>query len=394
MREVERERETLQRVLERIDELLEDITRTLVRATTRGEIERAVCDRLTADVAYDAAWIGERAPTTDEVTPETWTGSSDLADARFPMDRDEPVSRALSTGTGQFVPAIDEHGIENHETRAMAAIPLVSGETTYGVLAVYAARPGAFDEHERVILQSIGRAIANACNTLESRRILTADSAVELEFTLQGDLSFVSLSARADYEFVYEGSAYDDGSLLFFTVDGVEPETVRELANERSSVADATVLTANDTSGLLEFRLTGVSLVTRLADRGVRIRSMRAECGDGRIRVLVPGGVAPRSVVELVTESCPTATLAASREYDRPPRTDEEYRLSVEEDLTDRQLLALRKAHVSGYFDPIRRISGAELAESMGISRSTCHQHLRAAQRKLLGEFFESGIPD
>jgi predicted DNA binding protein len=121
---------------------------------------------------------------------------------------------------------------------------------------------------------------------------------------------------------------------------------------------------------------------------------MNAESGHGRVRVTVPGGVSPRSVRALFAERCPSAELVASREYKRPPRTDVEYRRSVAENLTDRQLLALQKAYVSGYFDPKRRITGSEIAESMGISRSTFHQHLRAAERKLLGEFFDRDVPD
>ncbi len=398
VREVEREREKLQQVQERIDGLLEDTTRTLVCATTREGIERAVCDRLAAETAYDAAWIGGRAPTTGEIVPGTWSGSLDLADAALAMDReDDPIVCALATGEARFISedAPSRHAFGHDGTRWMAAVPLISGETTYGVLAVYAARLDAFDEHERVVLKSIGRAVATACNTLESRRILTADSGVELAFDLGvEDLFVVSLSARSDCRFTYEGSAHDADPLLFFTTEGVAPGTLSELATAHETVTDATVLTENGTTGLIEFRLAGVSLVTKLANRGVRIRSIRAENGDGQLRIVVPGGVRSRSVVELVTESCPTATLVASREYDRPPQTDDEYRLSVEAELTDRQLLALRKAYASGYFDPTRRISGEEIAGSMGISRSTFHQHLRAAHRKLLSEFFERGLPD
>ncbi len=36
-----------------------------------------------------------------------------------------------------------------------------------------------------------------------------------------------------------------------------------------------------------------------------------------------------------------------------------------------------------------RNVSGEDLARSMDISRSTFHQHLRSAQRKLLDELFD-----
>ena len=52
-------------------------------------------------------------------------------------------------------------------------------------------------------------------------------------------------------------------------------------------------------------------------------------------------------------------------------------------------MTALRKAHVSGYYSWDRSVTGEELANSMGIDRSTYHQHLRAAERKLTEAFFE-----
>lgn len=399
--EVEREREKLERVLERIDGLLEDVTQALVHATTRDGVARTACRRLTDDDAYDAAWIGERVPTTDEIVPEAWAGTRDLSDVTLPIDSEgDPTARALVTGTARFVSELDEarswhEEIRDRTVRAIAAIPLIAGETTHGVLTVYARQNDAFDEHERVVLKSIGRAIASTFDALESRRILTVDTAVELDFSLgEEDLFFVGLSESAGCRLSYEGTAHDGDSLAFFTVYGADPETVRDLARRTEGVEDAILLTAGETSGLFEFRLGETSLITRLAKRGVRIRSMTAAEGEGHVRVVVPAGVRPRSIVEAFSESCPTAELVARREHERPPQTDAEYRLSVEERLTDRQLLALRKAYVSGYFDPQRRATGSELAASMGISRSTFHQHLRAAQRKILDEFFDRGIPD
>ncbi|MFB6142160.1 MAG: helix-turn-helix domain-containing protein, partial [Halorientalis sp.] len=65
------------------------------------------------------------------------------------------------------------------------------------------------------------------------------------------------------------------------------------------------------------------------------------------------------------------------------------YFARIEEALTDRQLAALQTAYVAGYFDRPRRANGDDLAEAMGVTRSTFHQHLRVAQRKLLAEFFD-----
>ncbi|MFA9415368.1 helix-turn-helix domain-containing protein [Natrinema sp. HArc-T2] len=60
------------------------------------------------------------------------------------------------------------------------------------------------------------------------------------------------------------------------------------------------------------------------------------------------------------------------------------------EDLTDRQLAALRLALESGYYEQPRQTSLRELADRTAVARSTYEEHLRKAENKLLtnaGEF-------
>jgi len=60
------------------------------------------------------------------------------------------------------------------------------------------------------------------------------------------------------------------------------------------------------------------------------------------------------------------------------------------EDLTDRQLAALRLALESGYYEQPRKTSLRDLAEQTSVARSTYEEHLRKAENKLLtnaGEF-------
>jgi predicted DNA binding protein len=83
--------------------------------------------------------------------------------------------------------------------------------------------------------------------------------------------------------------------------------------------------------------------------------------------------------------------LLAYREVDEPDQSPLGFRKEMQNRLTDRQLTALRKAYVSGFFEWPRRADGEQLAESMDIVPSTYHQHLQAAQRKLVEGFFEQG---
>ncbi|MEF8976676.1 MAG: helix-turn-helix domain-containing protein, partial [Halapricum sp.] len=54
------------------------------------------------------------------------------------------------------------------------------------------------------------------------------------------------------------------------------------------------------------------------------------------------------------------------------------------EDLTDRQMAALRLALERGYYEQPRKTSLRELAEDTAVARSTFEEHLRKAENKLL----------
>jgi hypothetical protein len=54
--------------------------------------------------------------------------------------------------------------------------------------------------------------------------------------------------------------------------------------------------------------------------------------------------------------------------------------------LSSRQREVFRLARTSGYYDHPRRTSADELAEELGLSSSTVHEHLRKAEAKLLSE--------
>jgi len=54
------------------------------------------------------------------------------------------------------------------------------------------------------------------------------------------------------------------------------------------------------------------------------------------------------------------------------------------EDVTDRQMAALRLALEAGYYEQPRKTSLRELAEQTAVARSTYEEHLRKAENKLL----------
>ncbi|PSQ22150.1 hypothetical protein BRD04_05105 [Halobacteriales archaeon QS_9_67_17] len=96
-----------------------------------------------------------------------------------------------------------------------------------------------------------------------------------------------------------------------------------------------------------------------------------------------------RELVEGVQQSYPETRLVAKREVERSVRTPTEFQQALAERLTDKQRSVLQAAYHAGYFDWPRGSTAEELADSIGVSSPTLHNHLRRAQRKLLAAFFD-----
>ncbi|MFB6071108.1 MAG: bacterio-opsin activator domain-containing protein [Halanaeroarchaeum sp.] len=238
----------------------------------------------------------------------------------------------------------------------------------------------------------MGRVAGTAIRAVESANALTASSVVEVEIATESDDLFVTRCSRAlgcTLSFRGTVAADADEPVLFFEVDGVDPEAVVEWAIEEPVLEGATVLGEDDSRGLVEFHPAGRTLLSRLADRGVETTGLTVADGEAHFTLLFPADRDTREVLAVVRDDHPDTELVAYRQRDRPQRTPREIWAEVNDELTPRQQTALTKAYVGGFFDWPRRIAGDDLADSMGITRSTFHQHLRAAEAKVIGAFFE-----
>ncbi|MFC6836912.1 bacterio-opsin activator domain-containing protein [Halomarina ordinaria] len=401
--QVERERRSLEHLLVRIDGLLRDVTRTLVGSGGRVEVERGVCDSFVAVDTYEFAWLGvpDRSSDTLAATASAGEWAVSLDDLHVDLTASDPPLAATAYETGELrvvtddatlaAIAEDSPWMAAGAVHGIAAVPLVYGETTYGVLSLYATEEAALNEHERVVLEAIGRSTATALNALERGRMLATDSVRQLDIeTTDGGLFFVELSAQTGCSLTYNGSVYrDDGSvLMFFQSDG-DAEAVLAAAEQYSHIASGELIHEHGREALLEFTVTDDSLPATLAERGVQIRAIAVDDGVATIELELPSEGDVRAIADLLSERYPATEIVAQRERERPPSTRQAFVGEVEERLTERQLTALQKAYVSGFYEWDRPVTGDTLAESMDIGRATYHQHLRAAERKLIGAFFE-----
>ncbi|QIO22900.1 PAS domain S-box protein [Haloarcula sp. JP-L23] len=167
----------------RVSRVMRGVNQALVRADSRKEIERRVCELLSDAEPYRFAWVGRHDPETETIEPTNWAGvdASYLDDVTITVDETPtgqgPAGRAFRTGQiavsqdTRRDPAFEpwREDALTHGFRAVAAIPLSYEGTCYGLLAVYADRPSAFDDSERTLLSELGDDIAHAIQAQQTR---------------------------------------------------------------------------------------------------------------------------------------------------------------------------------------------------------------------------------
>ncbi|CCQ37801.1 integrase family protein / sensor/bat box HTH-10 family transcription regulator [Natronomonas moolapensis 8.8.11] len=412
---IRRERSLVRRceTLEGLEGLVADINaagRELIDASTRSEIEAAVCESLADSDAYLAAWIGGTDPGGSRLQPRAAAGAPAADESAIDIDS-SVLSSALETGrprvAGNEFPTdtLGPFGADGvSEARAVGIIPLAYGETTYGLLAVFTGRGTAFGDRERTLLSDLGAHVGHAITAIERRNLLLADTVVELEFGCTDPGAFL-VAATAEHDCVCSIQAVvpvAEGSLLFYAaLSDAQPDAFLDTATAASGVTDGRYIREYDDSSLLELTVEGSSPALTLTEIGATIREGVADSGEQTIRAEIAQETGVRSVVKGLQASFPETTLRAKHAADRPVETIAEFRNSLSESLTDKQRSALRAAYFSGYFDWPRGSTAEEVAESMGVSSPTLHNHLRKAERKLLSSFFDhtrehigGGVPE
>jgi PAS domain S-box-containing protein len=179
----------------RINDVVSRVNRALVRESSRRELEARVCEIFSESEPYLFAWVGGVDPDTRHIRPREWAGIEEGYLDSVTVTADE-----RPTGQGPAGVAVKERRVAVAQRvgedadfspwreaalergyRATAAAPLEYDDEFYGVLAVYADRPDAFDEDERRLLGEVADDIAHAIDGVETR----ADLRRERQFVSQ-----------------------------------------------------------------------------------------------------------------------------------------------------------------------------------------------------------------
>ncbi|WP_435195330.1 bacterio-opsin activator domain-containing protein [Natronomonas sp. EA1] len=372
------------RALDRFDRVqshLREVGDAVTERTTReGVLETAVTG-LTDRELYRHAWVvdgvTESAPTTEATSPDTAEFVESVSEAPLVQSAVEAGGARLQQSDG------------DDETRLLVAVPLGFAETTHGVLVVAPPGDAPFDDRERRALDGFARRVASVLAAVEWKRLLLSDSLLELELGHDGGNSlFATVSSALSCTLTVEGTVpLEDGSLLYYvTVADASPQAAIERLSEVAT--DARLITEHSGESLLEVTSGGDALPDALIDLGAHVSSLTSTTGRTTVVCEVASNTDVREFVEDVSAQFPGVQLLAKREGGRSTRTPMEFQQELGERLTPRQHSVLQAAYHAGYFDWPRGSTGEELADSVGVSSPTLHNHLRRAQRKLLDVFF------
>nr|WP_247414768.1 bacterio-opsin activator domain-containing protein [Halomarina salina] len=392
--------------LNRLNGVIRGLTGKLVEASTREEIETAVCEELAGTDPYVFAWVAQQGAVGNEVTPRTSAGREDgyLDDIEITVD-DSPTGQGpAGTAFKTRKPAVQNnlHVDPPFEPwrqqalqrgyRAGISIPLAYRETVYGVLNLYADEPGVFDEMEVAVLGELGNMVGYAINAIERKRAIVGDAAVELTFTVTDDtIPAIGFADVTDGTFEFETLVErPDGSLrVFFETTGVDPETVYEFADRTTTVDHLTLLTEGEESCRFEAIVGEDSFFADLVSYGAYPTAMYAGSEGGEVTIELPRNGDVKAFIRMFVRRYEGAELVARVEQNRPVRTSAEFEATYRDRLTERQAEVLETAYFSGFFEWPRETSGKELAALLDISQPTVSRHIRTSERKLFGLLFD-----
>lgn len=414
--ESHRTRRALERERRSKDAMLDVLTAT----TGETELCEGFCTRLVEERGYGCAWVGRETDPGMPV-PVAAAGEARYLDAvlgpRQVPPPEEPTRRALESdgfvsatvesadgttaaGTAEESGGGPTEGGEDGERswdrvaadsgfeRALA-VPVGHEGVRLGVLGVYAVDGSMRGERERTALAEFADTLGYALTAAERRRSLLSSDSVSVSVDLgDSDVPLVRLTETLDARFeVHSAIPRDDGTTLYVAdVEGVSVGTLVDRAGDVDSVESADFDT---TVSPVRCELVVASRTPEevLAEHGARFERTVVESGTATVSVTIPDDGALATVREAVGVEFDDASVSTvwTGQSDSRPRTVDE----ALADLTDRQLEVLRHAFDVGYFERPRGASATELADHFGLARATLTQHLRAAQRKLLGSMFD-----
>ncbi|WP_435066895.1 bacterio-opsin activator domain-containing protein [Haloplanus sp. C73] len=392
--------------LDRINTTIRTILKDLVRADSKAEIQRAVCEELVAADHIAFAWVGHRAASGEGLHVDAWSGEGRgfldyLLDTEDETGASPLPVRVAESGEVIVVDSVatsDDFApwrgpAMNRGFRSVVCLPLSWNSRDYGFLELYGIRPDGFDAGEVTVLEELATTVANAINAVERKEALISGQATELELAVDDvDDPVFELARRTGCRLVVNGVVpRSDGSWLVYTVlPSDDPDPVVSECDRFVSIEDAEVIRSAPEQSFMRLTVSEFTLVETLGNHGATIQSVELAPNSGSVTVTVPPSTDVRSFVESCERALGEISLQR-REQTSGIGTVGDLRYNLENIVTDKQFEALQTGFANGYFEVPREHTGEEIADKMGVSGPTFQHHIRKGVRRILGLVFDDG---
>jgi PAS domain S-box-containing protein len=394
--------------LNSLNRVFREITDAVLEQSTREEIETTLCEQFAASDSYGVAWLGEVEPTTHKVTVRAQAGTEvDLQIPAVSVGSIESVGQSFAGETfrtGELTVTTDLAGpsesapssewLADTDLESFAAVPITHEATQYGVLGVFTDRDDAFGSYEQAVLTQLGEVVGHAIAATERQRALMSDELIELSFEVENVLERFGLSVSVDGTISYNRSvAISDGGFLMYgtaTKDAIAAIEALVEAETAPNWKSVTPVRTDEKGTQFELTFDEQPILSTLRVQAGYIHEAIVENGNLCMTFHFAPTADIQQAIASVKTAFPEATLLTRSRTVRPEQPP--YRLlnRLSEEATERQLAALEAAYGAGFFNWPRDSSGESVAESLGISPSTYHQHLRKAQQQLMKIVFEN----
>jgi predicted DNA binding protein/GAF domain-containing protein len=390
--------------LERINALVRGVNRVLVRAETRQDIARGVCEQVTTGDRLAFAWVGHLDPAGGELAPIDWAGEDQgylqEVTSGTALDAEcEPAVRAARGGqltvVDDVVGELEAGGWARRALKsgfqAAAAVPLRYDGSQYGVLSIYGDRSGVFDGELPSVFRELGDTIAYSITATQRKRALLTDEVTELEFEIRDPrCPVLALAREAGCSITLRNvlARPSEGVVALVAVPRTGIDAMLTAVGDSDIVEDARPVAETEGDWLVQLRSSRSLVAEDLAEYGAHLRGLGADEGAVQICVQVPSTRA-QTTIEMIERTYSGAKLLARRhQCERDHHRSDATRFW--EQLTDRQREVAQLAFHAGYFDRPREHTGEELADRLDVSAQAYHKHLRHIQRTLFETVLEN----
>ena len=271
------------------------------------------------------------------------------------------------------------------------AAPVSHHETVHAVVELISTTSGQFSGPERRAIEVVTDAAGKRLSTLDAASPDGSPIRFDIECRHPSPV-FPDLPQSGTVAIERVTATRADILFMTGTAEGYRATTIHEYFRETPGFELESCDQVSDTDCALELSLTDSgphafeTLKDLCTEMDVRLVGVRGRTGSDVIEFQTTDPALIGDVRAQLTEHCGSCSLISKRHVSD---TTADQGLSTDSlGLTERQQSIVELAFEEGYYNNPRGISGNELADTFDISASTLHQHLRAAESKVMDQLF------